>query len=137
MLFSATMTDEVESLAAVSLSKPVRLFVDSNRDVAFNLRQEFIRIRPDKEIDREPILAALVCRTFREHCMVFVQTKKQAHRLHILLGNLFLFMYDNKLQIMDIVQIQHHVTFWKIIYLVQKKLNCVKFKFRNGRYYTY
>lgn len=31
-------------------------------------------------------MAALVCRTFREHCMVFVQTKKQAHRLHILLG---------------------------------------------------
>ncbi|KAJ8944933.1 hypothetical protein NQ318_013081 [Aromia moschata] len=86
MLFSATMTEEVESLAAVSLSKPVRLFVDSNRDVAFNLRQEFVRIRSDKETDREPILAALVCRTFREHCMVFVQTKKQAHRLHILLG---------------------------------------------------
>nr|XP_023020447.1 probable ATP-dependent RNA helicase DDX27 [Leptinotarsa decemlineata] len=86
MLFSATMTDEVESLAAVSLTKPVRLFVDSNRDVAFNLRQEFIRIRSEKEAEREPILAALVCRTFREHCMVFVQTKKQAHRLHILLG---------------------------------------------------
>lgn len=86
MLFSATMTEEVESLAAVSLSKPIRLFVDSNRDVAFNLRQEFIRIRSDNEIDREPILAALVCRTFREHCMVFVQTKKQAHRVHILLG---------------------------------------------------
>lgn len=45
MLFSATMTDEVENLAAVSLSKPVRLFVDSNKEVAFNLRQEFIRIR--------------------------------------------------------------------------------------------
>ncbi|KAG5860739.1 hypothetical protein JTB14_004605 [Gonioctena quinquepunctata] len=86
MLFSATMTEEVESLAAVSLTKPVRLFVDSNRDVAFNLRQEFIRIRSENEAEREPILAALVCRTFREHCMVFVQTKKQAHRLHVLLG---------------------------------------------------
>lgn len=86
MLFSATMSDEVRDLASVSLVKPVRLFVDSNRDVAFNLRQEFIRIRSDKETDREPILAALVCRTFRDHCMIFVQTKKQAHRLHILLG---------------------------------------------------
>ncbi|KAJ8931264.1 hypothetical protein NQ314_015830 [Rhamnusium bicolor] len=65
MLFSATMTEEVESLASVSLSKPVRLFVDSNKEVAFNLRQEFIRIRSDKEADREPVLAALVCRTFR------------------------------------------------------------------------
>ncbi|CAH1365083.1 unnamed protein product [Tenebrio molitor] len=86
MLFSATMTEEVESLAAVSLVKPVRLFVDSNRDVAYNLRQEFLRIRSEKESDREPILAALVCRTFRERCMIFVQTKKQAHRIHILLG---------------------------------------------------
>ncbi|XP_066156893.1 probable ATP-dependent RNA helicase DDX27 [Euwallacea fornicatus] len=86
ILFSATMTDEVENLASVSLTDPVRLFVDSNKDVAFNLRQEFIRIRSGKEEDREAILGALVCRTFRESCMVFVQTKKQAHRIHILLG---------------------------------------------------
>lgn len=86
MLFSATMTEEVKDLAAVSLDKPVKVFVDSNQDVAFNLRQEFIRIRKEREGDREAILAALICRTFHDHVMVFVQTKKQAHRLHILLG---------------------------------------------------
>jgi len=43
LLFSATMTEAVEDLAAVSLKKPVRIFVDSNRVVAFNLRQEFVR----------------------------------------------------------------------------------------------
>ncbi|XP_076682047.1 dead-box helicase Rs1 [Andrena cerasifolii] len=86
MLFSATMTEQVKDLAAVSLDKPVKVFVDSNQDVAFNLRQEFIRIRKEREGDREAILAALICRTFHDHAMVFVQTKKQAHRLHILLG---------------------------------------------------
>lgn len=86
MLFSATMSEQVKDLAAVSLSKPVKVFVNNNQQVAFNLRQEFIRIREDKEGDREPILASLICRTFHDHCMVFVQTKKQAHRLHILLG---------------------------------------------------
>ncbi|CAB3359323.1 Hypothetical predicted protein [Cloeon dipterum] len=86
MLFSATMTDAVEDLAAVSLNKPVRIFVDNNKEVALNLRQEFIRIREGREGDREPILAALILRTFHCHTMVFVQTKKQAHRLHILLG---------------------------------------------------
>ncbi|XP_011506508.1 PREDICTED: probable ATP-dependent RNA helicase DDX27 [Ceratosolen solmsi marchali] len=86
ILFSATMTEEVNDLAAVSLNKPVRIFVDSNQDVAFNLRQEFIRIRKEREGDREAILVALICRTFHDHTIVFVQTKKQAHRLHILLG---------------------------------------------------
>lgn len=43
ILFSATMTEEVKDLAAVSLNKPVKIFIDSNQDVAFNLRQEFIR----------------------------------------------------------------------------------------------
>lgn len=86
MLFSATMTDEVKDLVAVSLTKPIKIFVNNNQTVAFNLRQEFIRVREDREDDREPILAALVCRTFHDHCMVFVQTKKAAHRLRILLG---------------------------------------------------
>uniref|UniRef100_A0A2A4JES4 RNA helicase n=1 Tax=Heliothis virescens TaxID=7102 RepID=A0A2A4JES4_HELVI len=86
MLFSATMSEQVKDLAAVSLKKPVKLFVDSNKDVAFNLRQEFVRIRRERECDREALLAALVCRTFRDRAVVFVQTKKQAHRLHVALG---------------------------------------------------
>jgi ATP-dependent RNA helicase DDX27 len=48
LLFSATMTDNVQDLASVSLKKPVRVFVDSNKVVAWNLRQEFVRIRSAK-----------------------------------------------------------------------------------------
>jgi len=43
LLFSATMTTAVEDLAKVSLSNPVKIFVDSNQKAAFNLRQEFVR----------------------------------------------------------------------------------------------
>jgi len=86
MLFSATMTEEVKDLASVSLKQPVRIFVNSNTDVAPYLRQEFIRIRPNREGDREAIVAALLTRSFQDHVMLFTQTKKQAHRLHILLG---------------------------------------------------
>uniref|UniRef100_A0A7M4EMB2 Probable ATP-dependent RNA helicase DDX27 n=1 Tax=Crocodylus porosus TaxID=8502 RepID=A0A7M4EMB2_CROPO len=86
MLFSATMTDEVKDLASVSLKNPVRIFVNSNTEVAPFLRQEFIRIRPNREGDREAIVSALLTRTFSDHVMLFTQTKKQAHRLHILLG---------------------------------------------------
>ncbi|XP_061584743.1 probable ATP-dependent RNA helicase DDX27 isoform X2 [Cololabis saira] len=86
MLFSATMTEEVKDLAAVSLKQPVKIFVNSNTDVAPFLRQEFVRIRPHREGDREAVVAALLTRTFQDHVMLFTQTRKQAHRLHILLG---------------------------------------------------
>lgn len=43
LLFSATMTDRVKDLAAVSLKNPSKIFVDSNKQVAFNLRQQFVR----------------------------------------------------------------------------------------------
>ncbi|KAG8131432.1 hypothetical protein E2320_009371 [Naja naja] len=75
-----------KDLASVSLKNPVRIFVNSNTEVAPFLRQEFIRIRPSREGDREAIVAALLTRTFPDHVMLFTQTKKQAHRLHILLG---------------------------------------------------
>lgn len=46
----------MEELVRLSLKHPVRLFVDGNTDVASNLRQEFVRIKPNKEEDREAIL---------------------------------------------------------------------------------
>ncbi|XP_076469950.1 putative ATP-dependent RNA helicase DDX27 [Babylonia areolata] len=86
MLFSATMSDAVKDLAAVSLKDPVRVFVNQNTDVALGLQQQFVRIRENREGDREAIVAALVSRTFCDKCMVFLQTKIQAHRMHIILG---------------------------------------------------
>lgn len=86
MLFSATMTDQVNELALVSLKSPVKIFVDSNKAVAWNLRQEFLRIRPAHESKQEAILVALLTRTFTDHVIVFIRTKQQCHRLHIILG---------------------------------------------------
>ena len=48
---------QVKDLAAVSLKNPVKLFVNENTDVAYNLRQEFVRIRDNREGDREAIAA--------------------------------------------------------------------------------
>ncbi|CAL1544172.1 unnamed protein product [Lymnaea stagnalis] len=86
MLFSATMTETVQELVAVSLKDPVKVFVNQSTEVALGLRQEFVRIRPNREGDREAIVAALVSRNFCDRCIVFIQTKVQAHRMHILLG---------------------------------------------------
>ena len=60
MLFSATMTEAVQDLAAVSLKQPVKIFVNENTDVALGLRQEFIRIRSNREGDREAIVCGKV-----------------------------------------------------------------------------
>lgn len=40
----------------MSLHEPVRVFVDSNTDTADNLYQEFVRIRTNREEDREAIV---------------------------------------------------------------------------------
>lgn len=41
----------------MSLKQPVRIFINSNTDVAPFLRQEFVRIRPNREGDREAVVA--------------------------------------------------------------------------------
>lgn len=64
MLFSATMSDKVKDLVAVSLKNPVKVFISSNTDVAEGLEQQFVRIRPGKEGDREALVAALLSRSF-------------------------------------------------------------------------
>ena len=50
----------MKDLAAVSLNEPVKVFVNENTDVALNLRQEFVRIRENREGDREAIVAGNV-----------------------------------------------------------------------------
>jgi ATP-dependent RNA helicase DDX27 len=84
----------------MSLKKPIRLFINENTETAANLRQEFIRIREEREDDREAIVAgtcfsvcipsnpilALVTRNFPDHTIIFVRTKKDCEKTHILLG---------------------------------------------------
>jgi len=50
---------QVKELVRLSLNQPVKLFVDSNTDTAYNLQQEFVRIRTKHETDREAIVAGI------------------------------------------------------------------------------
>ncbi|PAV79005.1 hypothetical protein WR25_10721 [Diploscapter pachys] len=86
LLFSATMTDEIDELATMSLKKPVKIFINENTETALKLRQEFVRIRSGRERDRESIVSALVTRTFQQNTMIFVKTKVECQRMQILLG---------------------------------------------------
>ena len=86
MLFSASMTDEVDELIRLSLNHPVRLFVDKSTDLASNLVQEFIRIRKHHEEDRDAVLISLCKRTFKSQCIIFFTAKKSVHRMKIIFG---------------------------------------------------
>lgn len=86
LLFSATMTDKVDELVKLSLNKPVRIRVNSADHVVDRLVQEFIRIRENREGDREAILLALVTRNFKKQTIIFFEEKVQCHRLAIVFG---------------------------------------------------
>lgn len=86
MLFSATMTDNIDQLVKLSLNRPVRLFVNSTNSIANNLIQEFIRIRQHREEDRPAILAALCSRTYKSETIIFFRSKAAAHYMKIVFG---------------------------------------------------
>lgn len=77
----------MRELATVSLKSPVRIFLNQSTAVANRLEQEFVRIRPQRETDRDAILAVLLVRSFpNQRTIVFLPTKRECHRMHILLG---------------------------------------------------
>ena len=86
MLFSATMTDNVDELIKLSLKRPIRLFVDSSESMTGKLVQEFIRVRAHREEQRPAILAALCSRTFKSETLVFFRSKAAAHHMKIIFG---------------------------------------------------
>jgi len=88
MLFSATLNSNVTDLVDLSLKEPIRIKVDAV-SVVDTLTQEFIRVRPQNDTQewREAVVIALCARGFKAgRCIVFMPSKKQAHRLMILFG---------------------------------------------------
>ena len=86
LLFSATMTDQVESLIRLSLRSPVRIRADRDHRPAATLTEEFVKLKRGREHEREAVLLALCLRTYRSHTIVFAKTKVACHRLKIILG---------------------------------------------------
>ncbi|KAH8120370.1 P-loop containing nucleoside triphosphate hydrolase protein [Phellopilus nigrolimitatus] len=70
MLFSATMTDDVDALVRMTLNRPVRLFVDPKRTTARG-----------SEAERTALLVALCKRTCKQGVLVFFRSKKLAHQM--------------------------------------------------------
>ncbi|KAG6648444.1 hypothetical protein CIPAW_07G148200 [Carya illinoinensis] len=86
MLFSATMTEEVDELIKLSLTKPLRLSADPSTKRPATLTEEVVRIRRMREVNQEAVLLALCSKTFTSKVIIFSGTKQAAHRLKILFG---------------------------------------------------
>ncbi|XP_030528218.1 DEAD-box ATP-dependent RNA helicase 28 isoform X2 [Rhodamnia argentea] len=86
MLFSATMTEEVDELIKLSLVKPLRLSADPSAKRPATLTEEVVRIRRMRESNQEAVLLALCSKTFTSKVIIFSGTKEAAHRLKIIFG---------------------------------------------------
>ncbi|RIA93099.1 P-loop containing nucleoside triphosphate hydrolase protein, partial [Glomus cerebriforme] len=85
MLFSATMTDNIDELIRLSLNRPVKLMIDP-KSTNTKLIQEFLRIRESQEKNREAILIILCKKYFKHKVMIFFRTKMIAHEMKIIFG---------------------------------------------------
>lgn len=86
MLFSATITEDIQTLARLSLQKPVRIAIDAAHTTSTNLSQEFVKVK--QENLREAILVALCEKSFSSQgkTIIFFRSKVGAHRMKILFG---------------------------------------------------
>lgn len=82
MLLSATFTKAVKDLATDTLKAPVRISVGEANTLVATLTQEFVKLA-DESV-REATLFALLKKTYTKSTIIFINTKKQAHRIAIL-----------------------------------------------------
>ena len=67
MLFSATMSANVKTLASLSLNNPADVRTEALYSTAGGLRQQFVRLKKghDTPLSREAVLLALCTRSFK------------------------------------------------------------------------
>ena len=87
LLFSATMTESIDRLVRVGMTRPLRISVDAPKSTTTGLTQEFVRLRPGR--DSTAIrLASLItlCKLphYTNRTIIFFRSKLLAHRTRIL-----------------------------------------------------
>lgn len=86
MLFSATMTENIDELIRLSLNRPIRLMVDPAKSMSAKLTQEFIRVREHREDFRAAMLLVLCKQIFHHRVIIFFRSKAAAHEMKIIFG---------------------------------------------------
>ncbi|KAH3745319.1 DEAD/DEAH box RNA helicase [Pelomyxa schiedti] len=84
MLFSATMTEQVDVLVKLSLNNPVRIAVDKKFDFTDTLSHQFIRLHDNDRATREATILSLCSELKKSHVLVFLTQKWWVHRLYLI-----------------------------------------------------
>lgn len=88
MLFSATMTEDLDKLIRVGMNRPARLMVNAKRETVKGLVQEFIKMKgatDDIEEDRRlAYLLHLCSNVYTQKTIIFCPRKDLAHRVKVL-----------------------------------------------------
>ncbi|XP_051114325.1 DEAD-box ATP-dependent RNA helicase 28-like isoform X2 [Andrographis paniculata] len=85
MLFSATMTTNLDKVINLSLNKPVHLSTNKSSNMPTSLTAEVVDIRKHNT-DKRAILLALCSKIFTSKVIIFSGTKAMTHQLKILFG---------------------------------------------------
>ena len=86
LLFSATLDSHIKNLAKLALKKPVKIEADRSLSTASNLKQEIIQISTNNLNYREGLLLYVIDKIYKEKVIIFFKTKRECHRLTIILG---------------------------------------------------
>lgn len=86
VMFSATMGKDIDRLAHFTTKKPIRVSADPDNKTAEKLHQQIVKLREDTQEYREAALVSILKHLYKERVIVFFKTKKQCHRLAIILG---------------------------------------------------
>lgn len=84
LLFSATLNKDVNKIVKLALNKPLRVQANPDNRIAAHLKQEVV-VLEDKD-QREAALLYVIEKYYSSRLLIFSKTKRQCHRLAILLG---------------------------------------------------
>ncbi|GLU04591.1 hypothetical protein SLE2022_217290 [Rubroshorea leprosula] len=79
LLFSATMSEEVDELVKLSLNRPIRVSADPSAKRPSTLTEELVRVHGMREVNQEAVLLSLCSKTFTSKVIIFRGTKQTAH----------------------------------------------------------
>ena len=84
LLFSATLTKDVNKIVKLALNKPLRVQANPDNRIASHLKQEVVVL--EDESMREAALSYVVDKYYTSQLLIFSRTKRTCHRLAIMLG---------------------------------------------------